>query len=92
LIFITFELLKQIPMTHFSWLVDGSIVGLYLLAMMIAGIMVRKYVGEVELPALSGTQPLLSISLPKERWISKECCGSFNPGVLKFRTTKNRMT
>jgi len=35
-------------MTHFSWLVDGSIVGLYLLATMIAGIMVRKYVGKVE--------------------------------------------
>jgi len=34
--------------THFSWLVDGSIVGLYLLATMIAGIMVRKYVGKVE--------------------------------------------
>src|SRR5438034_3266084 len=34
-------------MTHFSWL-DGSIVGLYLLATMIAGVMVRKYVGKVE--------------------------------------------
>lgn len=35
-------------MTHFSWLVDGSIVGLYLLGTMIVGIMVRKYVGKVE--------------------------------------------
>lgn len=35
-------------MTHFSWMVDGSIVGLYLLATMVAGIMVRKYVGKVE--------------------------------------------
>src|ERR1043166_3033451 len=35
-------------MTHFNWLVDGSIVGLYLLATMIAGLMVRKYVGKVE--------------------------------------------
>ena len=35
-------------MTHFSWPIDGSIVGLYLLATMIAGIMVRKYVGKVE--------------------------------------------
>ena len=35
-------------MTNFSWLVDGSIVGLYLLATMVAGIMVRKYVGKVE--------------------------------------------
>lgn len=34
-------------MTAFSW-VDGSIVGLYLLATMIAGVMVRKYVGKVE--------------------------------------------
>jgi len=48
LILITFELFKKIPMTHFSWLVDGSIVGLYLLATMIAGIMVRKYIGKVE--------------------------------------------
>jgi hypothetical protein len=29
-------------MTHFTWWLDGSIVGLYLLATMIAGIMVRK--------------------------------------------------
>ncbi|MGA2916181.1 MAG: sodium:solute symporter family protein [Sedimentisphaerales bacterium] len=35
-------------MTHFSWSIDGSIVGLYILATMIAGIMVRKYVGKVE--------------------------------------------
>jgi len=35
-------------MTNFNWLLDGSIVGLYLLATMIAGLMVRKYVGNVE--------------------------------------------
>ena len=35
-------------MTHFNWPVDGSIVGVYLLATMIAGIMVRKFVGKVE--------------------------------------------
>ena len=35
-------------MTHFSWLVDGSIIGLYLLVTMVAGVMVRKYVGKVE--------------------------------------------
>ncbi len=35
-------------MTHFSWPIDGSIVGLYLLATMVAGVMVRKYVGKVE--------------------------------------------
>lgn len=34
-------------MTHFSW-IDGSIVGLYLLGTMIAGLSVRKYVGKVE--------------------------------------------
>src|SRR4051812_1907286 len=34
--------------THFNWLIDGSIVGVYLLATMIAGIMVRRYVGGVE--------------------------------------------
>jgi SSS family solute:Na+ symporter len=35
-------------MTHFSWLVDGCIVGVYLIATMVAGILVRKYVGKVE--------------------------------------------
>src|SRR5438270_13804755 len=35
-------------MPHFSWPLDGSIVGVYLLVTMIAGIMVRKYVGKVE--------------------------------------------
>src|SRR5262249_28069396 len=35
-------------MSNFSWLVDGSIVGLYLVATMAAGVMVRKYVGKVE--------------------------------------------
>ncbi len=34
--------------THFSWAIDGSIVGLYLVATMVAGMMVRKYVGKVE--------------------------------------------
>lgn len=35
-------------MTNFNWLLDGSIVGLYLLMTMVAGLMVRKYVGNVE--------------------------------------------
>ena len=35
-------------MSHFSLAVDGSIVGVYLLATMVAGLMVRKYVGGVE--------------------------------------------
>jgi len=34
--------------SHFSWMLDGSIIGLYLLATMVAGIVVRKYVGKVE--------------------------------------------
>src|SRR6187397_3030367 len=35
-------------MTNFNWLLDGSIVGLYLLVTMVAGVYVRKYVGKVE--------------------------------------------
>ena len=35
-------------MSHFSWPIDGSIVGLYLLVTMVAGLSVRKYVGKVE--------------------------------------------
>ena len=35
-------------MTNFNWLLDGSIVGVYLLLTMVAGLMVRKYVGNVE--------------------------------------------
>ncbi len=35
-------------MTHFNWLLDGSIVGVYLLVTMTAGLMMRKYVGKVE--------------------------------------------
>jgi solute:Na+ symporter, SSS family len=35
-------------MTHFNWLLDGSIVGVYLLVTMVAGLMMRKYVGKVE--------------------------------------------
>ena len=35
-------------MDHFSWTIDGSIVGIYLLATMIAGVMVRRYVSKVD--------------------------------------------
>lgn len=35
-------------MGRFSWTIDGSIVGLYLVATMVAGVMVRRYVGKVE--------------------------------------------
>src|SRR5881392_2254288 len=45
---IAMHILAAAGATHFDWYVDGSIVGLYLLATMIAGVMVRKYVGKVE--------------------------------------------
>lgn len=35
-------------MTNFNWAIDGSIVGLYLLATMLAGLWVRKYVSRVD--------------------------------------------
>ena len=35
-------------MTNFNWLLDGSIVGLYLLVTMAAGLYVRKYVAKVD--------------------------------------------
>lgn len=35
-------------MSHFSWWADGSIVGLYLLATMVTGLVVRKYVRRVD--------------------------------------------
>lgn len=35
-------------MTNFNWLLDGSIIGVYLLVTMAAGIYVRKFVGKVE--------------------------------------------
>src|SRR6059036_3245158 len=37
-----------IAVSNFSLPVDGSIVGLYLLATMVAGLLVRKYVSRVE--------------------------------------------
>ncbi len=43
-------------MSHFSWPIDGSIVGLYLLVTMIAGLSVRKYVGRVEDFLLAGRE------------------------------------
>ena len=43
-------------MTHFSWAVDGSIVGLYLLVTMIAGLMVRRYVSKVDDFLLAGRE------------------------------------
>jgi len=46
--FLNCSLLNGFDVTNFSWLVDGSIVGLYLVITMVAGLMVRKYVGKVE--------------------------------------------
>jgi solute:Na+ symporter, SSS family len=43
-------------MSHFSIGIDGSIVGVYILATMVAGIMVRKYVGKVEHFLLAGRE------------------------------------
>src|SRR4051812_22701142 len=43
-------------MSHFSWTIDGSIVGLYLLVTMIAGLSVRKYVGKVEHFLIAGRE------------------------------------
>jgi SSS family solute:Na+ symporter len=50
-------------MTHFSWWIDGSIVGLYLLATMTAGLMVRKYVGRVEHFLVAGREMSLYLGI-----------------------------
>lgn len=42
-------------MSRFSW-IDGSIVGVYLLITMVAGLVVRKYVGKVEHFLLAGRE------------------------------------
>ncbi len=42
-------------MSHFSW-VDGGIVGVYLLVTIVAGVMVRKYVGRVETFLVGGRE------------------------------------
>ncbi len=49
-------------MTHLSW-VDGSIVGLYILATMVAGIAVRKYVGKVEHYLIAGREMNLYLGI-----------------------------
>src|SRR5688572_26049219 len=50
-------------MTRFSWLVDGSIVGVYLLATMIAGVMVRKYVSKVDHYLVAGREMNLYLGI-----------------------------
>ena len=49
-------------MTHLSW-IDGSIVGLYILATMVAGIAVRKYVGKVEHYLIAGREMNLYLGI-----------------------------
>ena len=49
--------------SHFSWMIDGSIVGLYLLATMVAGVMVRKYVGKVEHFLVAGREVNLYLGI-----------------------------
>jgi solute:Na+ symporter, SSS family len=49
-------------MSHFTW-VDGSIVGVYLLATMVAGIAVRKYVGKVEHFLVAGREMNLYLGI-----------------------------
>ena len=49
-------------MTNFSW-IDGSIVGLYIVATMVAGIAVRKYVGKVEHYLIAGREMNLYLGI-----------------------------
>ncbi len=50
-------------MTHFNWLLDGSIVGLYLLATKVAGLMVRKYVSRMDHFLLAGRKMNLYLGI-----------------------------
>ena len=49
-------------MTNFSW-IDGSIVGLYIIVTMVAGIAVRKYVGKVEHFLIAGREMNLYLGI-----------------------------
>ncbi|MCU0784039.1 MAG: hypothetical protein MUF81_08330 [Verrucomicrobia bacterium] len=50
-------------MTNFNWLLDGSIVGVYLLATLIAGLMVRKYVSRVDRFLVAGREMNVSLGI-----------------------------
>lgn len=50
-------------MTHFHWLLDGGIVGLYLLITMAAGIAMRKYVGKLEDYLVAGREMNLHLGI-----------------------------
>ncbi len=49
-------------MSHLNW-IDGSIVGLYIVATMVAGIAVRKYVGKVEHFLIAGREMNLYLGI-----------------------------
>ena len=61
--FLNCSLLNGFDVTNFSWLVDGSIVGLYLVLTMVAGLMVRKYVGKVEHFLVAGREMNLFLGI-----------------------------
>lgn len=50
-------------MTHFHWLYDGSIVGIYLIVTMAAGIAMRRYVGKVEDYLVAGREMNLYLGI-----------------------------
>ncbi|NUM54773.1 MAG: sodium:solute symporter family protein [Candidatus Hydrogenedentes bacterium] len=50
-------------MSNFSWPIDGSIVGLYIVVTMVAGIAVRKYVGKVEQFLIAGREMNLYLGI-----------------------------
>ncbi|MCC6794040.1 MAG: sodium:solute symporter family protein [Candidatus Hydrogenedentes bacterium] len=50
-------------MNNFSWPIDGSIVGLYIIVTMAAGIAVRKYVGKVEQFLIAGREMNLYLGI-----------------------------
>jgi len=50
-------------MNNFSWPIDGSIVGVYIIVTMAAGIAVRKYVGKVEQFLIAGREMNLYLGI-----------------------------
>ena len=85
--------------THFSWPIDGSIIGLYLVVVMIAGIMVRKYVGKVEHFLVAGREMNLFLGIASlaatefgivtcmagaQLGYTKGFAGAATPGILTF--------
>ena len=55
--------LSQPSGTHFHWLFDGGIVGLYLLLTMAAGIGMRRYVGKLEDYLVAGREMNLHLGI-----------------------------